>query len=289
MSPLNLMTLTPQGLSVAPENLPLDQNGEHSALIQKHIRAAVSAWRRFYALDEPQKMQLAYRKDQYGFEAGYQADASPAGQKFREDFYFACKTKGWMEDAVLGERLPIMFDFLFAADQLMWYVRRLVERAAICIEESLELPGFRDDIMAGEDFWFLRFLHYPEGQEVGTETATAHADRDAFSVRLYESESGLEFLDYAGRWHEKPLEPGTIGVFPGMKLQYRSEGRVTAACHRVVTTQATADRGRDSIILFVHPANTPNFNKGRFGRLQEFPPGWNYDMSWERFREFFVG
>lgn len=193
-----------------------------------------------------------------------------------------------MRDVAIAQKTPVAADFLRAAERLVHHAGLLVAYFSASIEIAFPVPDFNKNVVAGKSIWFLRFLHYFGGQEINDETAAPHADKAGFTLHLHESDSGLELWDRKKKWHPAPLALGDIGILPGMRLQYLSECRVPAICHRVVATEKTARDGRWSLVLFVHPANTPRYDKDRRGRLQEFAPGWNYDMPFEEFRKFFV-
>jgi len=85
-----------------------------------------------------------------------------------------------------------------------------------------------------------------------------------------------------------PVSGGETAIIPGMRLQYRSGNKLKAIYHRVVATEKTAKEGRFSVVCFVHLKNTPEYNKQKAGRLQEFMPGFNYDMPFEEFKKLFI-
>lgn len=122
---------------------------------------------------------------------------------------------------------------------------------------------------------------------MGEEIASSHVDKSAFTLHLYESHPGLERLSYDGGWESMPVSEGETAIIPGMRLQYRSENRIKATCHRVVATETTAAVGRFSAVCFIHPKNTPEYDKASAGRLQEFGPGFNYTLPWNEFSRLF--
>ena len=135
--------------------------------------------------------------------------------------------------------------------------------------------------------WFLRFIHYFGGRREDDEIATSHADKCGFTLHLMESDPGLQFLDFQNKWNDVPVSTGETVIIPGMRLQYRSKNELKALYHRVVATPETAEAGRFSMVLFVHLCRTPEYDKKRAGRLQEFPPGFNYEMPFEEFSKLF--
>ncbi len=136
--------------------------------------------------------------------------------------------------------------------------------------------------------WFVRFLHYFGGRKEGDEIATPHVDKSGFTLHLYESDPGLQYLDFAKQWRDMPVSLGETAIIPGMRLQYRSQNRLKAIYHRVIATEKVAQQGRFSVVCFIHLKNTPEYNKQKAGRLQEFPPGFNYDMPFSEFSKLFI-
>jgi isopenicillin N synthase-like dioxygenase len=137
----------------------------------------------------------------------------------------------------------------------------------------------------------MRFLHYFGERTKGDEIAIPHADKSCFTLHLYESDPGLQYLDFGKQWREMPVSSGETAIIPGMRLQYCSQNRLKATYHRVVATAKTAKQGRFSVVLFVHMPRTAEYkeyNKEKRGRLQEFQPGFNYEMLFEEFAQLFI-
>jgi hypothetical protein len=89
-----------------------------------------------------------------------------------------------------------------------------------------------------------------------------------------------------------PVSEGETVIIPSMQLQLRSEGRLTATVHRVISNGETAQKGerggRLSAVVFVQLAG-PVYDKLK-GRLQDLHKenlGFNYGMPHEEFRQFF--
>ncbi len=140
-----------------------------------------------------------------------------------------------------------------------------------------------------KDQIFTRFIHYFGDRTPGEEIATPHCDQSGFTFHLFETTPGCERLDYATReWIEMPVESGKMAAFPAMQLQLISNGELRALSHRVVATEQSHQVGRFAIVCFVRLAQTPEYNKAKYGRLQEFTPGFNYNMTSDEFSRLFV-
>jgi isopenicillin N synthase-like dioxygenase len=132
-------------------------------------------------------------------------------------------------------------------------------------------------------------LHYFGEREVGEVTASPHIDKGGFTLHLFETDQGLEYLDIKTReWHEMPIGKNETVIIAGARLQNYSENNLKALCHRVVANEKTRRDGRYSAVLFVDFATAPLYDKDKFGRLQGFSAGFNYDMPAQEFSKMFT-
>jgi len=154
---------------------------------------------------------------------------------------------------------------------------------------EFSLPDtFVSRTLKNRDKWTFRFLHYLPGTENGV-IGLPHCDKGCFTLHWHESTPGLEYLGEDGMWRPMNFDSNTTVIIPGMQMQYISEGRVKALCHRVVSNEVSRINGRYSSVCFVDMADTPLYNKKNFGGMQSFSPGFNYEMPYEEFAKFFVG
>jgi isopenicillin N synthase-like dioxygenase len=108
------------------------------------------------------------------------------------------------------------------------------------------------------------------------------------TLHLFESAPGFQALTLDSKqWIDVSFPPGETVVIPSTQMQLRSEGKLTALCHRVVATEETAHTGRFSAVCFVQFSKTPKYDKDKHGRLQEKDPGFNYGMPLEEFARLF--
>jgi isopenicillin N synthase-like dioxygenase len=261
----------------------------YPADIRSVVENAVASWERFCRLDEAVRMQFPYDRTM-NMGVGYELKKiKEAGRDLKEDFHITLSSKKWLSDVAWAIKDPVMLQFVDSASVLVDAVRPLILRFANELEKEFALPELARDVEEGkESLWFIRFLHYFGGSAVGDEIAAPHADKSGFTLHLYESDPGLQYLNFQKNWIDMPVSTGESVAIPGMRLQYRSENRLRATYHRVIATEKTARNGRFSVVCFVHPKNTPEYNKVKAGRLQEFPPGFNYDMPFDEFKELFI-
>jgi isopenicillin N synthase-like dioxygenase len=256
--------------------------------LRASVEKAVAAWEAFCKLPEEIRTQFPYNNAE-DMGVGYELKKTPgANLDLKEDFHFATGSREWIEETATSLGNEEIMHFVHEAGKLVDLIEPLILDFAGRVEKEFDLKDFRDEVADSKSIWFVRFLHYLGGRQEGEEIATAHADKDGFTPHLYESDPGLQYLDFQKRWQEMPVSPGETVVLPGMRLQYRSQNRLKAIYHRVVATEKTAAQGRFSVVCFVHPKRTPAYNKKKAGRLQEFQPGFNYDMPFEEFSKLFI-
>ncbi len=253
--------------------------------LRKAVEEAIVAWRAFYALSKEQKLRFGYDKDAKTSGNGYELQTTDP----KEDFHLRVAVRDELmrrahlvDDAVA----PHFVETALALNPLMAQVLRAFGEA---VEKDLGIVGFADDVMATQPKWLLRFLHYFGDRGVGESIAAPHVDKGGFTLHLYESDGGVERLDYSSRtWEPMPLSHDETVIIPGMGLQNRSKCELRALCHRVVATEKTAIVGRDSAVCFINFDRTRYFDKGTFGRLQDFEPGFFYGMEYPQFDSYFM-
>lgn len=262
-------------------------NIAYPQLLRPKVEVAMESWKQFCTLPRAVRNLFPYHPGN-GMGVGYEIKETPGSTlDLKEDFHLTLAARDWLiRQAYLCED-SIILRFVLDAEALIDAMRREVEAFAMMVETELGLPGFTSDVVTNAGNWYIRFLHYFGDRNVGDEIATAHADKSAFTLHLYESHPGLQRLTHEGDWVDMPVSEGETAIIPGMRLQYRSKNYIKATYHRVVATADSANEGRFSAVCFVHPANTPVYDKERAGRLQEFSPGFNYDMPWEKFQKLF--
>lgn len=253
----------------------------------------VQLWKRFCALPAGQKTRFTYF-DGVGYELKDNKNAlkdpenTGKGLDHKEDAHITLGRGGDLL-TVATFAAPEAAAFVEAGLALIPQLEKCIEQFALAMELGFNLPGFRDEVMSGQDSWWLRSLHYFGDRTVGDEIASAHTDKSGFTLHLHESDPGLEFLDISTReWSPAPVMDTETVIFPGMQTQLKSTGVVKALCHRVVATEKTAKTGRFSVVCFIPLPETARYNKNAAGRLQERKPGFNYDVTTKEFGSLFI-
>lgn len=189
---------------------------------------------------------------------------------------------------MLNERARLLEDrraleFMYATSELIVAALPLIREFAVGVEERFRLPGFVEEVERSQQHWTFRYLHYLGGEML----AHPHADRGGFTFHMYEDAAGGEYLDLSGKWQAWPVDHERTIIFPSMGLQYRSQGKLKALWHQVVSTQETRVSGRYSMVAFIDFAMGHRYNDA-VKRVQDFDPGFNYRMERRAFEALFI-
>jgi len=261
---------------------------EYPKKLRVAVEDAIVAWRAFCTLPEERKILFPYNPND-GMGVGYELKKTKGiARDLKEDLHFTTGQNDWLANAAKTTGVRECEELVKKAHSLIIMMSPMIIDFAESLEKTFGLKYFVEDVADNQDQWFLRFLHYLGDRVVGEETATSHADKSGFTLHLYESDPGLQFLNWDLTWHDAHVSPGTAVIIPGMRMQFRSENNIKALFHRVIATEKTATEGRFSMVCFVHLKRTPQYDKKKAGRLQEFKPGFNYEMPFEEFRKLFV-
>lgn len=246
--------------------------------LRKKVLSALDAWKRFVETDDVVTEQFPYAHG-----VGYEHQKGGGETKdHKKDFHYTEDGAEFLFGAASksGEKLrQVSEDLIKEASYLVGYLGPSVLQFANELEREIGIENFANEVMASRGTWFLRFLHYPGDRQIGEYMAVPHIDKSAFTFHLYESDPGLQALTYdEKKWVDTPVSESETVIFPGFQLQQKTKGKVQALCHRVVATEKTCTTGRYSMVVFFSLKNTPKYDKTQ-GRLQDFTPGFNYELS----------
>lgn len=263
-------------------------NIKYPQKLREGVERSVEAWKKFCELPEEIRLKFPYNPEN-GMGVGYELKKVPgATLDIKEDFHITKAANEWLMGKAKETNEPAVVEFVTSAGSLVDLMIETVSNFASQLEENYKIQGFAKEITSNSDQWFLRFIHYFGGSIEGEEIAKAHTDKSAFTLHLFESDSGLQYLDDKFVWKAMPVSSGETAIIPGMRGQYMSQGKLKAVFHRVVATKKTAKNGRFSAVVFIHPGpKIPQYNKASMGRLQEFKPGFNYEMPFGEFATLF--
>ncbi len=250
------------------------------------VDRTVKSWKKFCALPVEVKKGLPYSNSADG--VGYELKEGVGNKADRkENLDVALGGKDWLEKHAGSIKNPVALEFIQNAIGLVGILKPTVLNFAQQSEDAFGLRDFVREVDKSENAFFVRFIHYFGDRKVGEETASAHTDQSGFTLHLFESDPGLQCLEYEGDWIDMPVSEGETVIIPSMQMQLRSEGKLRALCHRVIANEKTATDGRYSGVCFVQQMDTPKYDKDKHGRLQEKTPGFNYGMIHNKFIKFF--
>lgn len=264
----------------------LDTDGyvtvRYPAPLRLRVSEAMTAWKRFCELPEHEKQKISGgdRIDDYGYM--HRNDGGPRADK-KELFHLLQRR----EQELLAQAETVIdrraVEFVRAGDVLSHAIKPLIMDFAHSIQNVYEMPGFAADVLCSSHLWTFRFLHYFGGEML----ANAHADRLGFTLHLYESHGGGEYLGLDRVWRPWPVNHEQTIIFPSIGLQHRSGCTLNALWHRVVPNEVTRTEGRYAMVAFIDFPQSREWDKYRH-RVQDFPPGFNYGMSYNDLDKLFT-
>jgi isopenicillin N synthase-like dioxygenase len=247
-------------------------------------REAADGWREFCNMPTNMKQLFSIGDEDPVCDDGYRMRNNP-GEDPKEFFH------------VTHALLPELYDRFRRCERNHPRVRTMLAMADALLVEANEMayqytehlkrnaPGCENltrDIFAHGHTATLRFLHYLPGTKSDI-LAMPHIDKGGPTLHLYESDTGLEYLDQGKSWRELPLGGDLTVCFGGLTQQYVSG--VPALCHRVIATARTEAEGRFSIVCFTELPLEPKIKRGI--RLSQFSAGFNYNMSKSELSDLF--
>ena len=267
----------------------LDTSGfvcfDYPRSLRSAVHDAMDSWKRFCELSDEQKLMLSKPNVDRTVDFGYmrRADKGPRDDNKEHFHAVLCKYSELLPRAErVGDRRAT--DFIHAVGDLLAESGPVVREFARAVEEHYSLCGFEQEVMVSQENWTFRYLHYFKGRPV---LSYPHADRGGFTFHLQETHSGGEYFGFDGQWHPWPVSEERTIIFPSMGLQYRSQSYLKALWHRVISTEATRVEDRYSMVAFIDFKMGHRYND-RAKRLQDFDPGFNYDMSMAELERLFI-
>ncbi|HEY4488867.1 MAG TPA: 2OG-Fe(II) oxygenase family protein [Candidatus Paceibacterota bacterium] len=262
----------------------------YPSALRRAVLDAIAAWEAFCNLPEEVKLRFPYEPDKKQSGNGYELKKERGETLDRkEDFHLRLSAHDELltNARALGDERAEQF--VEAALLLPDLIEPLLVSFAQEVEERYKVQGFSTAVADAKPEFLLRFLHYFGDCEPEEMIGSPHVDKGGFTLHLYESDKGVEHLSTDKQsWIPMPLAHEDTVIFPALGLQQYLGSRVKALCHRIVATPECARQGRFSAVCFVDFRGARHYDKARHGRLQKFPPGFNYDMPAEQFNDLFV-
>lgn len=227
-------------------------------------------WRQFCALPKETKEKFAFMDHQQDADPGYRFRSKVEGREDKEYFHIYPNMFDLVEkdgNQTLLDENPSLKTFFTYAEQ----VRSASHAFALEIGKKLgeKSPELLTLIEAGKLRSVLRLLHYTNDDQADI-IAAQHFDRSLYTLHLYESADGLQFMDWDMAWSDAPIDIGKTVVFSGYRLEQLTKGDIQKTWHRVVRKDDTKDR--ISMVLFVWTDEIPDYP--REARSQDMEPSY---------------
>jgi len=265
--------------------LNLTKNGfvsvEYPPLLRSCVDEAMESWKDFCSLPEEQKMKFSNNDRLNDFGYMFRDDKGPRADK-KELFHVAqCRIPALHTCAqdVTDERAPM---FINTIDKLIIESTDLISTFSKAVEKHYGLNGFEKEVMNAQNNWTFRYLHYFGNNML----AHPHTDRGGLTLHLSETRGGGEYYNLNKEWKSWPVSKESTIIFPSMGLQYRSDNKLKALWHQVLP-ETQQQEERFAMVCFIDFEQDHHYDH-RARRLQDFDPGFNYDMPFDKFKELFV-
>ncbi len=243
--------------------------------VQNQVDSFISSWKDFCAQSEQTKSVYKYQDG-----VGYENQTDSTGTRdAKELLHYTLASHEELRKQGFSDPL------LERAQKLVEGLDAIVQQylQEIEVEYSVDL---QTDITSNQS-WILRALHYYEGSVRGSQIAMPHVDKGGFTLHLYESDEGLEYLNQEYKWLPIDVSGGKTVIIPGLAAQYVTGNSVKGVYHRVVANEQVAREGRYSLVLFIDIPKMPKYNKDKHGRMQDKEIGFNYSLSQEELEVMF--
>lgn len=223
-------------------------------------------WRAFCELPLELKKQFYFSGENKQEDVGYLLRKRSEGREDKEYYHFdgarhmeRIRERGLADTVKDNPVLTAFFEFCDATyHSATDMVRRIVDAT------ETDILGLTDQVFReGKPPAMLRFLHYTPLRDDDPILADQHFDRGGFTLHLYESDSGLQLLDWDYKWIDAPISRGKTVVFTGYTLDKFTKGACQKTWHRVarIKNDARDNKGRFSIVYFIElSSDVPTYN-----------------------------
>lgn len=255
---------------------------DYPEALRKRVRLVMKSWQRFCLLKEEEKRMLSGgdRIRDFGYmhrnDSGANADNKELFHLNERDV----RDLSELSKKISDSRARM---FIRSSARLIEEISPFIFAFADGVEKMYGVQNFAHAVHTSTAEWTFRFLHYFPGETL----AHPHVDRGGFTMHLYETHGGGEYFDFTRTWHTWPVSEKETIIFPSMGLQYESRGELRALWHQVLGQRSTKNIHRFALVAFIDFAQAYRFDDSK-RRLQDFPVGFNYEISYEDFQKLFV-
>jgi len=252
--------------------------------LRVRVHEAMQSWKNFCALpiEEKRKLSGGDRVSDFGYMR--REDTGPRVDD-KELFHVVKNEMSRLHTKVVTVSDQRAVRFIDAVETLRKESAPFIQEFAQAVEQEYQLNGLEEAVANSQHNWTFRYLHYFPGKRPSL--ANAHADRGGFTFHLWEDHVGGEYFDFDREWHPWSVSETKTIIFPSMGLQYFSHCALKALWHRIVPNKITETTGRYSMVAFIDFNMSHRFDDNQY-RMQNFEPGFNYNMPFRDFKKLFV-
>lgn len=230
----------------------------------------VEPWKRFCSLPLETKKKFEFLNHQNTADPGYRWRRRAEGREDKEYFHsypniFELAEKDGNGELARSEpAIKGFFEYAIGIQKLAFDFALGIQR-----EMGKDIPELVELIDNGRMKSVLRFLHYTNDEKADI-IADQHFDRSLFTLHLYESGPGLQFLNWNMQWTDAPIGLGKTVIFNGYRMEELTKGKLQKTWHRVVRKDDIKDR--ISMVLFVWTDAISSY--ARDARSQDMQPSY---------------
>lgn len=221
--------------------------------VATQVAASHPLWKDFCALPQEVKDIFHFGGDDWNY--GYIKKGSKENEDQKEYYHYSFHHRELLEKHGLLEELekyPVAKKFFEYCDELFGQVTNFAyEYTTVLAKNNTHIADLPEQTKKGFEgpFGVIRFLHYtpPKDAEI---LADPHFDRGGMTFHLYESQEGLQFMDWDGTWRDAPILKDETVLFSGIGLEALSDKVLQRTWHRVIADEHATNPERYSIVLF---------------------------------------
>ncbi len=232
--------------------------------VAQQVAAAHPLWKEFCELPQEIKDSFVFGGDDWNF--GYIKKGSKENEDQKEYYHFSAHHKELLKKHGLLEAVednPTVKRFFSYCEELFGAVTGFaIEYNKILAQDNEHIAMLPEQTKKGfeRSQGVIRFLHYTPHPDAEI-LADPHFDRGGMTFHLYESQEGLQFLNWDGVWTDAPVLTDETVLFSGIGLERLSQDVLQRTWHRVVADKHATSPERYSIVLFCDFPDVPARNR----------------------------
>ncbi|KAJ8249136.1 hypothetical protein GJAV_G00231550 [Gymnothorax javanicus] len=233
---------------------------KNTGISQQEIDAIMDISKKFFLLPEEEKLSLLRGTSHanHGYvRSGTERLNACRPCDLKESFNITPWTSSakWPSEELLPGFQEMQMGFFQRCKELSLHVLRVLGLSLGLDSDVFLCKHTR--IGADQNGTTLRILNYPpvkaESVEDGQVRCGEHSDFGTFTMVFQGPGGGLQVLSRSGEYISAPTIPGTVLINIADLLQRWTGDVFVSAVHRVMLPPSGENRGRQSVVFFVHP------------------------------------